>query len=251
MAKSKVAVDVVKVLGSFEGDRHEAGVNEIAKRLGFYPSKVHRIAASLVEGGLMEQNRRTRKYRLGPRLFQLGLHYVNGLELKKLARPLAEDLSRKLDADIDLGLAGGDHALLIDHISYDNSFHFAHGIIGLPLHASGLGKTLLAHLPPPGRAEVLGRIPLTRYTENTITDLKELARDLDATRHRGYALDLRELTPQNICLAVPIQSADGETVAGLSASDTFTRLTEERFEEVAGELMAAASFISRQLGRRR
>ena len=86
-----------------------------------------------------------------------------------------------------------------------------------PLHASALGKVLLADLPEKKRAAILGDT-LTRYTEKTITDPRKLQKALDEIREQGFALELEEEHAGVGCIGAPVRNALGRWVAAISVA---------------------------------
>src|SRR5690606_7419417 len=108
-----------------------------------------------------------------------------------------------------------------------------------PLHASGIGKVLLAHSP---NTRATGA--LEGYTTHTITDPDQLAAELAWVRTRGYAVDNEERTDGMRCVAAPIRNAYCEVIAGLSVSGPISRVTPCRIHELAHCVVAAATTVS-------
>jgi IclR family acetate operon transcriptional repressor len=118
-----------------------------------------------------------------------------------------------------------------------------------PLHASGIGKALLAH----AGAERLARLTargLRGYTAHTITYAARLGEEFEEVRRCGYSLDNEERAEGMRCVAAPIRDVFGETVAGLSVSGPVSRVTPERVPAFAREVIAAADAVSAALGAR-
>lgn len=86
----------------------------------------------------------------------------------------------------------------------------------IPLHSSGMGKVILAHLPPE-RAELLLKAnPMTARTPQTITTLAGMRQELKAIRERGYATENAENTPTSSCVAAAILDGNGFPVGTVS-----------------------------------
>jgi IclR family KDG regulon transcriptional repressor len=60
------------LLKSFAAGRDELGISAMAEHLGLAKSTVHRLASTLADGGMLEHNQDTGKYRLGWAVFRLG-----------------------------------------------------------------------------------------------------------------------------------------------------------------------------------
>jgi DNA-binding IclR family transcriptional regulator len=116
------------------------------------------------------------------------------------------------------------------------------------VHSTGLGKALLAGLPPAEVESFLRERPLPRRTPKTIADLGALRAALEDVRRRGYALDDEETLLGLRCVAAPVKAPDGETVAAVSASGPRMDFEGERLGEIIAAVRGAAEAVSRRLG---
>lgn len=118
----------------------------------------------------------------------------------------------------------------------------------LPLHATALGKVLLAHHPRLV-AEVAAR-GLRSYTDATITDLDQLIAQLDHFSGRGWASEIGELSPGAASIAAPIENRRGVVAGAVAISGEIARLCQDRSPrpEIAAYVMECARAISRDLG---
>ena len=81
------------------------------------------------------------------------------------------------------------------------------------MHATGVGKVLLAHAPPEVVERVLAALrPVTAYT---ITAPGILARQLADVREHGFATTREEMSLGACSIAVPIRR-DGDVVASVA-----------------------------------
>jgi IclR family acetate operon transcriptional repressor len=115
-----------------------------------------------------------------------------------------------------------------------------------PIHASGIGKAMLAQWRPERVARLVAR-GLARFTPHTLTDGAALAAELAATRARGWALDNEERSPGMRCVAAAIFNEYGEPVAGISVSGPTVRLTPEAAARFGPLVQAAAADITRSI----
>jgi DNA-binding IclR family transcriptional regulator len=118
-----------------------------------------------------------------------------------------------------------------------------------PLHATGLGKAILAWQP----TELVNRIGaqrLPRFTKHTICSLSDLKEELKGIRQRGYAIDNEEGVIGLRCVAAPIFDASGVSVAALSMSAPAQVMTRQAIETSAAQIREAAMKISVQVGYR-
>jgi IclR family acetate operon transcriptional repressor len=117
-----------------------------------------------------------------------------------------------------------------------------------PIHASGIGKALLAHASPERLERLLRAGPLAAFTPRTLTDPERLRRDLAETRARGWALDDEERAPGMRCVAAAIFNEHREAIAGVSISGPAARVARERFADLGAAVRAGADRITRATG---
>jgi IclR family acetate operon transcriptional repressor len=166
--------------------------------------------------------------------------------LVAIAQPFLHRLGKDTGETINLGVAVG-HS--VDHIAQVDCTYLIGGTnwVGhtVPLHASGLGKVLLAHgaaTLPPGE--------LVRCTEKTITDEGSLRAELAVVRARGYAVTDEELEAGLIAFAAPVFRYDGTVVAAMSVSAPTSRTTREAADNAVRCCIAEATGLSAALGYR-
>jgi DNA-binding IclR family transcriptional regulator len=103
--------------------------------------------------------------------------------------------------------------------------------MGLPLHATALGKCVLGHLHAPACDDALGRTSLPAFTWRTSVDPARLRRDLDAPGARSAE---EEFLLGVACLAVPLV-ADRPAAVGIAfASSLGARRRRELEQELLG-----------------
>jgi IclR family acetate operon transcriptional repressor len=119
-----------------------------------------------------------------------------------------------------------------------------------PLHASGVGKALLAALPDDEAARLVGGGPLARFTPGTIVDAAGLAVEHAAARRRGYAIDDEEFAPGLRCVAAAIHDGAGRPVAALSLSGPSARITDGRIDQLGRLVRDRAMAVTQAIGGR-
>lgn len=247
---SKPATTVTKVcriLSEFRG-RPSLGVSELANRLDLLPSDVHRILSSLVAHGFIEQNPRTRTYRLGVSVVRLGLEAVHRNELPIAARPLLVKLAEEIDATTHMVVFDSREleiflAEQVDHKS-ETIFRVRYGALTNG-HSTALGKTILANILPELAASFLSRSGLPEITRNTITEMPLLLEELARIARLGYAVDREETALGACCLAAPVRDAFGVVVAAISVSMSASRFYRAVETDLASTVIATARELSR------
>src|SRR4029077_2593272 len=164
-------------------------LSELAARLDLAPSTTHGIVRTLVEHGMVVQERGSSRYQLGPAVLRLGNVYLDTLELRSKAIPWAEDLARRTGLAVRTGVLLIDDVVIIHHEPRpDGSRQMPEVGIVIPVHASALGKAILAFLPEDERNALLDG-ELRSMTGDTITAAADLAEQLEGVRTDGVAVE--------------------------------------------------------------
>jgi IclR family transcriptional regulator, KDG regulon repressor len=247
MRLSSVA-NSIRLTKAFSEHENEMGISALALRLGLAKSTVHRLASTLVEYDILEQNRETGKYRLGLALFELGALVRRNMDTASQAQGEIHALAEATGETVQLAIL--DH-LSVLYIRVRESRQAVRMSSGLgsraPAHCTSVGKALLAFQP----AEMVNQVienGLKRYTPNTITDPDALRQELATIRTRGYALDDEEIEEGLRCVAAPIRDHAGQVVSAISVAAPVQRMSKKQVQSTIPSVVAAANTISRRLG---
>ncbi len=229
------------VLAAFDHRHRQLTLSQIARRAHLPLATAHRLVADLVAWDALERLP-DGTYEIGRRLWGVGtLSHVEAGLREAAAHSLA-DLFAATGENVQLAVVDGTHALYVDRIRGRRSVAIvSHAGAKLPLHATGVGKALLAWSP----GELIDAVAcdLRRITPYTITDPVRLRRDLAQARAQGWASTVQEMTLGTWSVAAPIM--DGPTViaaVGIVASSNRRDL--QRFLPT---LLATAAQIGRDV----
>lgn len=238
---------VLEAMARAEEDWH--GVTELAARLRMHKSTVLRLLATLEASGYVEQEPETRRYRLRLKLFELGSQVIGRTDLMKEARPILEDLNRQTDEVVHLGVLDQGEVVYVDKVESSHTLRM-YSRIGRrsPVHATGVGKALLAFLPEAEVEGITENRGLKRYTPNTIVDRSRLLAHMAEIRKAGVAFDDEEHEPGIRCVAAPVMDLHGRVAAAISVAGPSLRMTPERLTELVNPVREAANELSRRLG---
>jgi DNA-binding IclR family transcriptional regulator len=241
--RRSVASKVVAILDAFQPGATEMSLNELSRRSGLATSTAYRHANELVEGGLLEPGQHG-GYRIGLRLWEIGSLARRGLALRDLAAPYMLDLYEATHENVHLAVLDGYEALYILKTTGRRSVPVkAREARRLPLHATGVGKVLLAHAAPDVVDHVISR-GLHGFTPHTIVVPETLRRTLADVRRKGYAYSAQEMTLGTMSVAAPIQDATGAVMAALSL---VSRPSRPDVQRLAPAVRTAALGISREV----
>ena len=240
--------NAVRLLKAFSDEESEIGITELALRLGLAKSTVHRLATTLSEERVLEQNPHDAKYRLGLLMFALGSLVRRKMDVSAEARPLLKALMEKTGETVHLAVLDDRAALYINRIESRRAIRTGFGLgTRAPLHCTALGKVLLAFQPAAFIDAVIAH-GLTRRTPATITEPQALRRELAAIRARGYALEEEEIEPGLRSIAAGVRNNSGEVIAAIGISGPAPRLTRKALRACARDLLNAADSVSQRLG---
>jgi DNA-binding IclR family transcriptional regulator len=236
-----------RILGALAGGPRRLGVSQLADQLGLTRPTVHGLLQTLQAHGFVEQDRDSGKYQLGAGLLQLGTSYLDLNELRARSIVHAERLSNRAQAAVRVGVLHGPTVLVVHHVFRPGAaFQVPEVGAELPLHASALGKAMLAHSP-----EVLADLagePLARLTRRTL-DHAGLTAELDEVRERGYARERDEAVLGESGLAAAIFDYTGVAVGAVGVvGETSTLLPRAPARGLTRAVIEAARGVSRELG---
>jgi DNA-binding IclR family transcriptional regulator len=224
-------------------------VGEVARLCGLGASTASRLLATLVDADLLERDT-TGSYQLGSAVITLAGVALNRSSLYREARTVAYEIST------DTGLGVNVAELRDGKVFY--LLHFdgrlaprSYTLMGRrnPLHATGLGKCLLADLSPDERLRLVGAGPFDSYTAHTLTDPASLDEHLRLVGARGYATEREELALSRACVAAPIRGRGNAVVAAISISGPLSALRlEDREPELSRMVIEAADRIGAAVG---
>ena len=239
------AARILKVLAS--GPRR-LGVSEIADRLDLARPTVHGLLQTLQAHGFVEQDRDSDKYQLGAGLLQLGNSYLDLNELRARSLVHAERLAARADAAVRVGVMHGATVVIVHHVFRpDSTLQILEVGAELPLHASALGKAMLAYAPEYAIEDLLAE-PLPRLTSRTLAPaaLREELRDV---HERGFAREKDEAILGESSIASPIFDHSGHAVGAIGiVGDTDRVMPRGAPRQLSAAVTEAARGISRELG---
>ncbi|MEY8099261.1 HTH-type transcriptional regulator BhcR [Falsihalocynthiibacter sp. S25ZX9] len=233
----------------FLSDTQGKALTTLASDLNQSPSTVYRILVTLETRGLVEFDQVDQVWHIGARAFVIGSRFLRRTSLVERARPHLRALMEKTGETANLGIRQHGRVLFVSQVETDATIRafFPPGTLSR-LHASGIGKALLAEMDPDRIEKLISDEPLERFTEFTLTDRDALMEDLRITRERGYSLDGEERNLGMRCIAAPVFDIHGEALAGISVSGPTSRVGVEQIPELSEAVLVAARNLSASIG---
>jgi DNA-binding IclR family transcriptional regulator len=243
-AGSQALMRALDIIDAASGD--PVDLQRLAGAVGLTRSTAHRLASTLVARDYL-RFMPGEGYTLGPKLLELGYRAGAQRPLTRTARPHLDRLAYETGDTVHLGVLEGDWALYLDKIPGKRRFEISSRVGERhPVWSTGLGKALIL-----GCEETLWdhffAIGTARGPRRDSDKQAWLERMRDYAA-RGYAFDLEENEPQVRCVAAPIRSASGETVAAISVSSAAHYMDDARMEALTKLVTVTADAISGELG---
>ncbi|WP_043780012.1 IclR family transcriptional regulator [Rhodococcus sp. JVH1] len=202
-AKS-VTARALAVLAAFDLEHPLLTLSQLARRAGLPVATVYRLAGELEDGRFLDRDHAGR-YGLGVKLWEMGLLTPVHGRLRETAMPFLLNLQYDCRETVQLAVCDGTDAIYVEKLTSEESVPVQSRIgARIPLHATGVGKALLAFSDESFIDAILA-MPLTSYSAETITDRRALSRQLAQIRQRGYAESHQEYHWGSTSVAVPVQ----------------------------------------------
>ena len=226
-------------------------MSELAERLELSRPTVHGLLQTLQTHGFVEQDRDSDKYQLGAGLLQLGNSYLDLNELRGRSIMHAERLASRTDAAVRVGVMHGATVVVVHHVFRpDTSLQILEVGAELPVHASSLGKAMLAYAPPSVLSDLTAEA-LPKLTSRT-AGAKALRSELETVRERGLARERDEAVIGESSVAAAIFDHSEHAVGAIGVvGDTERILPRGPAKGIVAAVTEAARAISRELGGRR
>lgn len=239
------ALDIIELLAD---SPQGMTLTELARQLGLPKSSAHGLVHTLRQRGYISQDELHRTFHVGLRLWEIGRAFRLEEELVRQALPIMRRLVDELDEIVQLAVRDGIYNVYLAKVDCRQPIRLISQVgVRLFCHATGLGKALLSTEPDHVVERLYAGIALPAFTDATITDLETLKEDLRRTRARGYAEDREEYVTGLRCVAVPVVSHSGRTLAAMSFSLPAQRATDERLAGAAALLRVAAVELADRL----
>ncbi len=237
------------LLSLFARDRAEIGLGEFVRLTGRDKATVHRHLTELAENGYLEQHPDTRAYRLGPALLRLSALREAVFPVRKLLQPIVSELSEAVGELAHASLLQGEALSPVTHA--DPALHGIQVNFDiaemLPLHATSSGIAALAFCPEDWQARVMAR-PLSKYTDQTISDPADLKGMIDRVRRFGVVSVTGGFDEGVTSVGCPVFGEGGRVLGALAVAVPSVRARPEKLRDIAQMLLNEAARASTALG---
>lgn len=236
------------LLGLFSEGRPAIGLSEIARLSGFHKATTRRLLLALEKHGFVEQDAKTRAYRLGPGLLRLARVREAVSPVQTVVQPILEDLVSRIGETAHFSLyAGGSLATIgLVESTKSNRVMLERGE-AIPLHATASGIAFMAFARPEIVDAALNKA-LVAHTDYTITDAEELRSELQSVASTRVAV-AKSSYEDGVCgIAAPVLGQDGFARGAVAVAAPTSRAKRNAIAAIQPEVRRAAEEISRAMG---
>jgi IclR family acetate operon transcriptional repressor len=234
--------DIIETLRELDGARLTA----IAEHLDLPNSTIHNHLSTLVQRGYVIREGDT--YRVSLRFLDFGEFARSRRKVYEVAKPEIDKLAAESKETSNLLVEENGKGVYLytaqprDAIPLDVS-PGKHVV----LHATALGKVILAYFPENRTRTILNQRGLPALTKKTIVDQDDLFDELEVIREQGYAVDNEERVRGMRCVAVAIKNENGLVIGAISVSGPSSRLSADPTEEFLDNLLRTKNIIELKL----
>lgn len=231
------------------GDLEEATLSELAADLSQSPATLYRVLTTYQAHGFTDFDEARQVWSVGAGAFLTGAKFLRRTSLVERARPFLRGLMEATGETANLGVAKDYDVLFLSQSETHHAIRafFPPGTLS-PMHASGIGKALLAQWSQKRVEGMFATRTPEAFTDHTLTSLDALTRDLRQTQQRGYSFDAEEKNIGMRCIAAPVFDVYGEAIAGLSISGPVARITDADIAPIGAKVRDQAAALTRALG---
>jgi IclR family acetate operon transcriptional repressor len=242
LQKATLVLDVL-----LDSQRPES-LADISARLDLPRQTVHRVVRQLEELDLVRRDFARDHYFVGARMIQLSVNALRAAARLAPVHAVLNQLVEDIGETCNVGVLERDEVVYIDRVECDWPLRLQLSAGSrVPVHATAIGKLLVAHLPSRTRKHILETVTLQGFTENTLVTPDALEEEFKRIRRDGYATNNEENLAGLIALAVPIYDGEGRVIAGLAVHAPVARMDLEQAAEQLPLLRSVAAKLQREI----
>lgn len=237
------------ILGIVAAAPEGISLGNLAQQAGLAPSTTHRLLNALESHGMVEFEAQAGAWQIGLGAFQIGASFIQRRDFIAAARASMRQLMQDAGETVNLAILNQHRVVFIAQIECEEVMRMAVkiGSVG-PLHASAVGKAILAHLPQDQITQAVAQLNFPQLTEKTLTGASPFQAELARVRQSGFALDDEEQSLGLRCIAAPVFNEFAEPICALSISGPTVRVTSDRTTDLATLVQQAANRVTEKLG---
>ena len=240
----------ITILKLISNSRKTLTSTEISKLTSIPKTTTFNIIGSLIKESILEiDNPQLKTYKLGLSSYEIGIKYINNLDLYKTALPFLKELSLLTNQTAFLVKKEKEDIIYIAKVEPEISIRTTITLgTRIPSYSSSLGKAILSSYPKEKLIRYLQEITLTKKTENTIIDKEKLLESLIEDKKNGYSISNGENEENLFCIGAPIFDFSNKVIGAISISTIINNITDEVIEKNSQIIVKISQQLSKTLG---
>ena len=224
-------------------------LTEIAMRAGMPPSTAYRLMTTLQSHRYAEHDEASQDWMIGVEAFRIGSGFLNRINVVEAAQPVMQDLVTETGETANLAIADDGDVIFVSQVETSNPIRafFRLGTRSR-MHASAVGKALLAQFTQEEVEALLQKKGLPEFTAKTITRPDSLFADLERIRDQGWSFDDEEHYSGMRCVAAPVFGTQGKAIAAISVSGPTARFSDRKVADFSATVRRSAEDVTKAMG---
>lgn len=236
------------ILELFLKEKKTLGITEFSQRLLLSKNTVQGIVNTLVELNYLEREPQTKKYRLGPMLFRLGIVYAENIDFISSSKVWLERLCYKFHLPVSVGILSYDKVIILARIEPGAGFMTSSKTGSFaPVFNSSLGKILCAFMDHQALLEIVHSLKFESFTEKSITSPDVFLKEIERVKKDQVSFDNEEALQGISCIAGPIFNQNGEVLAAFSVTGEAEVIYKNK-KNIVDEIKYTSAEISKIFG---
>jgi IclR family transcriptional regulator, acetate operon repressor len=233
------------ILDFIATQRRSVAIADLADALNLPLPTAHRLVGNLEDRGLVQRSLGSKRLVVGNKLLTLGAKAIGAGFRNAHRHAVLQSVSKEIGEQCEIGVVRDNQVTYVDsvRVTPQVGLQFDPGTAA-PIHCTSTGKIFMSQLPPKAREKLVSSLDLHRYTDNTITTVKALKKEIEVTRLRGWAKTNEEFVRGVVGCAVPIVSSDRLLIACLGISVPTARVSFGDLDRFIPPLVEAARRLS-------
>jgi len=228
----RVVDKAFRVLHALSQIERDVDLSTLAEQTDLPKSTLVRLLHTMKLHNVVQQDNKSRRYRLGWGLIHLGRAAERQFDLERVVLPYLEQLAQETGETASFAVLEGDRAVYLAQVLTSSIIRGVPPIGSeLHLHCTAVGKVLLTSFDDERFDRLIREHGLPRATDRTIVNSQQLRTETEKVKRQGFALDNEEAEPGGRCIAAPILNERGDVVAAISITGPTSRILLERVEE--------------------
>ncbi|MCZ4353087.1 IclR family transcriptional regulator [Roseovarius aestuarii] len=237
----------LRLLESLANHDSPVRLSDLSRENGLNKSTAYRMLETMSQLGYVQQDEPGGRYMITSKMWQIGVRAFQRIDIRNLARPFLETLSRETDEPAVLAIIEGGDVVIVDRCASSQAVQTISQVGSrTPIHCSSLGKAYLM-VDTETKLKTLKR-PFQRFTPKTITRLDDLRANLAECIDAGVATAFDEYRDAVSGVSAPVLGSDGMVHGIIGITLPTARVTAPPFEAGKNMVREQALLLSAELG---